>query len=162
MTERVSMRASHDVTAPHTVARSRRRRCPASAMALVVVLALAGCTGGESTASTISTPAASRAELLDPADFAAAIADPGRVTINVHTPDEGQLPGTDSSLPFDQIRQQAAALPPDRTTPLAIYCRTGTMSATAAKTLAALGYTDVVELQGGMLAWQNTGRTIEE
>jgi phage shock protein E len=36
------------------------------------------------------------------------------------------------------------------------------MSATAAKELASLGYTDVVELQGGMLAWRNTGRTIGE
>jgi phage shock protein E len=165
ITERALMRAPFDdhldAIAPHSVARSTHRRSPASVLA-VLVLALAGCTGGEVSEPTASMPVATRAELLNPADFAAAIADPGRVTINVHTPNEGQLPGTDSSLPFDQIQQQVAALPPDRTTPLAIYCRTGTMSATAAKELAALGYTDVVELQGGMLAWRNTGRTIEE
>lgn len=161
ITERALMRAPFDAITPHSVARSTRRRSPASAMA-VLVLALAGCTGGEATEPNASMPVATRAELLNPADFAGAIVDPGRVTINVHTPNEGQLPGTDSILPFDQIQQQAATLPPDRTAPLAIYCRTGTMSATAAKELAALGYTDVVELQGGMLAWENTGRTIEE
>jgi phage shock protein E len=164
ITERIFMRVPFgdhlDAMAPHSVSRSTLRS-PASILT-VLVLALAGCTGGEVSEPTASMPVATRAELLDPADFAAAIADPARVTINVHTPDEGQLPGTDSSLPFDQIRQQAATLPPDRTTPLAIYCRTGTMSATAAKDLAALGYTDVVELQGGMLAWRNTGRTIGE
>ena len=165
ITERALIRAPFDdhleAIAPHSVARSTRRRSPASALA-VLVLALAGCTGSEATEPSASMPVATRAELLNPADFAAAIADPSRVTINVHTPNEGQLPGTDSSLPFDQIQQQAATLPPDRTTPLAIYCRTGTMSATAAKDLAALGYTDVIELQGGMLAWRHTGRTIEE
>jgi rhodanese-related sulfurtransferase len=82
------------------------------------------------------------------------------VTINVHVPFEGAIEGTDLFVPFDKIEQRASRLPADRTTPLAIYCRTGNMSAAAAKTLATLGYTDVVELRGGMRAWKASGRSL--
>ncbi len=98
--------------------------------------------------------------ILEASEFAAAVAEPARVTINVHVPYEGDIPGTDLSIPFDQITLQAAKLPVDRSTPLAIYCRSGPMSAQAAAELGALGYTDVVELQGGMRSWQRTGRPL--
>ena len=97
---------------------------------------------------------------MDPDEFAAVVAEPGRVTVNVHVPFEGDIPGTDLSIPFDEIASQAGTLPADRGTGLAIYCRSGPMSATAATTLADLGYTDVVELRGGMRAWQADGRSL--
>ena len=90
--------------------------------------------------STASSQTAAAVQLLDPAEFAAAIAG-DRVTINVRVPDEGSLPDTDLALPFDQINVPAAELPQDRNTPLAIYCMTGHMSAIAGAELAALGYT---------------------
>lgn len=98
---------------------------------------------------------------LDPAAFAAAVAEPDRVTVNVHVPDEGRIQGTDLMLPYDQVRARAAELPADRTTPLAVYCRTGRMSAEAVAVLTELGYTDVVELAGGMQAWQSAGRPLQ-
>lgn len=107
---------------------------------------------------TEKSPAASR--LVGPSEFATAVAESARVTINVHVPYDGDIPGTDLSIPFDQIAQQAARLPTERSTPLAIYCRSGPMSAVAAAELNALGYTDVVELQGGMRAWQTSGRAL--
>lgn len=111
--------------------------------------------------STTSTPTAGRASDLVPADdFARAVDQPDRVTINVHVPFEGAIRGTDLFIPFDKIEQQTSRLPVDRSTPLAIYCRTGSMSATAAKTLAALGYNDMVELRGGMQAWKASGRSL--
>ena len=109
--------------------------------------------------STASSQTAAAVQLLDPAEFAAAIAG-DRVTINVRVPDEGSLPDTDFALPFDQITARAAELPQDRNTPLAIYCMTGHMSAIAGAQLAALGYTDIVELRGGMEAWQAAGRPL--
>jgi rhodanese-related sulfurtransferase len=36
----------------------------------------------------------------------------------------------------------------------------GNMSAIAGRELLALGYTDVIELDGGMQAWQASGRTL--
>ncbi|RWA18800.1 hypothetical protein MELE44368_03970 [Mycolicibacterium elephantis DSM 44368] len=103
---------------------------------------------------------ASAARLVDAGEFAAAIAEPARLTVNVHVPFEGDIPGTDLSIPFDQIAAQADRLPADRDTPLAIYCRSGPMSTVAAQELRELGYTDVVELRGGMRAWQAEGRPI--
>lgn len=37
---------------------------------------------------------------------------------------------------------------------MAVYCRSGSMSATAVETLARLGYEDIVELDGGMVKWR--------
>ncbi|MFV1366432.1 rhodanese-like domain-containing protein [Mycolicibacterium elephantis] len=107
-----------------------------------------------------TTSTASAARLVDPGEFAAAVAEPERLTVNVHVPFEGDIPGTDLSIPFDQIAAQADRLPADRDTPLAIYCRSGPMSTVAAQALRDLGYTDVVELRGGMRAWQAEGRPI--
>lgn len=63
-------------------------------------------------------------------------------------------------VPYDQIGEKTNALPTDLNTPLAIYCRTGRMSAIAGQTLTGLGYTDVVELEGGMDAWVTSGRPL--
>lgn len=97
--------------------------------------------------------------LVDPATFAESIREPDRVTINVHVPYEGDVPGSDLSVPFDAIAGSVDELPAVGT-PLAIYCRTGSMSAEAAPALAQLGYDDIVELDGGMVAWQADGRRL--
>jgi rhodanese-related sulfurtransferase len=130
-------------------------------LSIASVLALGGCGSGG-----LSAPVGSHAEeagparLVDPDEFAVAVAEPGRVTINVHIPFEGDIDGTDLSIPFDQIASQAERLPVDRGTGLAIYCRSGPMSTKAAATLRDLGYIDVVELRGGMRAWQADGRPL--
>lgn len=96
--------------------------------------------------------------LVDPDAFDTALEQPNTVVINVHVPYEGEIEGTDLLMPFDEI--DAAALPPDRATPLAVYCRSDTMSAEAVVTLAGLGYTNIVELDGGMNAWRASGRMV--
>ena len=137
-------------------------------LALASVAVTAACSTGPTASmhalSSMTTPAAlsptaAAVRLLDPAEFQAAIAG-DRVTINVHVPDQGSLPGTDLAIPYDQITRRAAELPQDRSTPLAIYCRSGNMSAIAGPELTALGYTDVVELRGGMQAWRAAGRPL--
>ena len=136
-------------------------------LALASVAVTAACsTGTPASVEAQSAPAptavshtAATVRLLDPAEFQAAIAG-DRVTINVHVPDQGSLPGTDLAIPYDQITRRAAELPRDRSTPLAIYCRSGNMSAIAGPELTALGYTDVLELRGGMQAWQAAGRPL--
>lgn len=110
---------------------------------------------GVSPGTSATAPSASR--LVDPAAFAAAVAEPTRFTINVHVPFEGSIDGTDAAIPFDRIAADVARLPPDRGAPLAIYCKSGRMSAIAAVELARLSYRDVVELRGGMQAWTLQG-----
>lgn len=100
------------------------------------------------------------ARIVGPDEFAAVMAESGRVTINVHVPYEGDIAGTDLSIPFDQITELDDLLPQQRSMPLALYCRTGRMSAIAADSLTSLGYLDVVDLRGGMKAWQDSGRSL--
>jgi len=106
-----------------------------------------------------SAPSSPPSRLVSPAEFATAISRPGTAVINVHVPFEGEIAGTDRHIRFDEIDRRRAALPP-RSRPLAIYCRTGPISTTAARTLARLGYRDITELRGGMRAWERSGRPL--
>lgn len=81
--------------------------------------------------------------------------------INVHTPFEGKIDQTDLSIPYDQIQQNLDQLPTDKNAKLVLYCRSGHMSGIAAKTLLAAGYTNIWNLDGGMVAWENAGLPIE-
>lgn len=125
-------------------------------------IALAGCSSTSSPEASGSADTATAArpqvpEPLPPAEFAAFIDEhPDVALINVHTPYEGHIDGTDAFVPFDQILDWDD-LPADRSTTLAIYCRSGTMSATAAQELNAAGYTDIIDLAGGMRAWTDAG-----
>lgn len=129
------------------------------------VLAACGTAGVGPTPSNTpgsTSSAASPSRLLGPDGFAAAIDDPARTTINVHVPFEGTLAGTDMMIAYDQITRQVSRLPEDRGRPIAVYCMTDGMSADAARSLAALGYSDIVELRGGMQAWQADGRPVSQ
>lgn len=77
--------------------------------------------------------------------------------INVHIPYEGEIERTDLFIPFDQVEANLGKLPSDRGARIILYCRSGAMSATAARALVKRGYTDVWNLDGGMLAWEHAG-----
>ncbi|MGA9533676.1 MAG: rhodanese-like domain-containing protein [Anaerolineales bacterium] len=73
--------------------------------------------------------------------------------VNVHIPHEGDIPGTDARIPFDQVRQQLSAFPQDVSEPIFVYCRSGNMSEIAAETLTSAGYQQVFNLSGGYREW---------
>lgn len=79
----------------------------------------------------------------------------------MHIPYEGHIEGTDAFVPFDEIDANADDLPADKDAPLFIYCRSGRMSAEATPDLQRLGYTNIIDLKGGMQAWESAGLPVE-
>ena len=81
--------------------------------------------------------------------------------MNVHVPYAGEIDGTDLFIPSEVVEARAGQLP-DKGAQVLLYCQTGRMSAIAAETLVGLGYTNVVELGGGMEAWEAAGYPLEQ
>ncbi len=69
---------------------------------------------------------------------------------------EGEIPGTDLFIPFNAVEANLDRLP-RKDAPVALYCRSGSMSTAAARTLVSLGYSNVMELDGGFNPWKRAG-----
>ncbi len=80
------------------------------------------------------------------------------ILVNVHIPYEGEIEGTDYNIPYNDIEQLTATLPKDAK--IVLYCRSGSMSAQAAKALVERGYTNIYNLERGMIEWKATGREL--
>lgn len=76
--------------------------------------------------------------------------------VNVHIPYQGEIPGTDLFIPYNKIDENLDKLP-DKRAKIVVYCMSGRMSAIAASRLAELGYTNIMDLEGGMIAWKQQG-----
>ncbi len=124
--------------------------------------------------SFLSALSASRAETISAKELAALLkkknltalpsgrqaARQGFTFINVHTPYEGEIAGTDTFIPYNEMVANSASLPKDKNAPIIIYCKSGRMSAEALPVLKKLGYTNVRHLAGGMDAWKKAGQTL--
>jgi sulfur-carrier protein adenylyltransferase/sulfurtransferase len=85
---------------------------------------------------------------------------PGTVVLDVREADEheqGAIPGS-LFIPRGTLETGIESRVQDKATPLVVVCAGGTRSAFAAKTLAELGYTDVVSVAGGFNKWKDEGR----
>ncbi len=81
--------------------------------------------------------------------------------VNVHIPFEGNIANTDLSIPYNEIEQNLGQLPIEKDAKIVLYCRSDRMSNIAAETLVGLGYTNVWNLDGGMVAWEQAGLPID-
>jgi sulfur-carrier protein adenylyltransferase/sulfurtransferase len=72
--------------------------------------------------------------------------------------EQGTIPGS-VFIPRGNLETQVEGKLSDKGTQLVVYCAGGARSAFAAKTLAELGYSDVVSMSGGFNQWKNEGRS---
>jgi rhodanese-related sulfurtransferase len=100
---------------------------------------------------------------VTPLEAQALAADDAVFVLNVHTPYEGEIAGTDAFIEdWDNIAAHVDQLPADKNTPLLVYCRSDRMSSSSVQQLHELGYTNINHLVGGMNAWKAAGLPIEE
>lgn len=122
-------------------------------VALTVVLAACS-DGGATTGAVRVDDAQAVADLLE--------AEPDRIVIDVRTPAEyaeGHLEGAvlvDYNAP--DFAERIAEFDPDAD--YVIYCRSGNRSAGARAVMAEQGFTDVVDVEGGIVAWNQAGLPI--
>ncbi len=82
--------------------------------------------------------------------------------VNVHIPFEGNIASTDLSIPYNEIEQNLDKLPAEKDAKIVLYCRSGRMSTLAAEALVKQGYTNVWNLDGGMVGWEQAGYSVEK
>ena len=117
----------------------------------VTTLLLGGC-------SSSSTAGAK----VDPVAFLTEVSSPEVIVLDVRTPEEfaaGHLAGARNiDVEGAGFAAQVATLDPTAT--YAVYCRSGRRSAVAAATLTELGFTHVIDLDGGLVDLQAAGAAV--
>lgn len=123
---------------------------------LAALVAAACSSAGGTATATIET--------VSPARAAEIIAEgrPGLVLLDVRTPEEfaaGHLANAANlDLYGPGFADALAAL--DRATPYVLYCRTDNRSAEVREMMRSLGFAEVHEIDGGIVAWAEEGRPL--
>jgi sulfur dioxygenase len=101
-----------------------------------------------------------------PEEVRARLAGPGPpLLLDVREPDEydGELGHIGGSVlvPLRELAARAGQLERWKRNPIVVVCRAGVRSTTAAAILSGLGFEQVANLRGGMLAWNDSGLPVE-
>ena len=139
------------------------------AVSTAAVLALAACGGADdaapaTTADQATAASAGGVTVVSPDEAAATIeaAPDDLVILDIRTPEEfaeGHIEGA-TLIDFyrEDFAEQIAAL--DRDDPYVLYCRSGNRSQQARSLMAELGFTDVADVDGGIVGWEAAGLPI--
>lgn len=76
--------------------------------------------------------------------------------LDVRTPEEyqeGHLKGS-ILLPVTEVKEKVTKVLPDKDQKIYVHCRSGARSAKATSEMKKLGYTNVYNMQGGIMAWE--------
>jgi len=131
-------------------------------IALVVALAAlavgpVACAGGDMSATSQDGGSPPAYTDIGPAELATMLEDKDFVLVNTHVPYEGEIGQTDLFLPYNQAAALVDRLPADKAAKIVVYCRSDRMSRIAAEEWAAAGYTNLFNLEGGFVAWEEAG-----
>ena len=127
---------------------------------IVITALLVGCGGQAGAKNTVSQEVKTTGGSywnLSPAQLSAMLKDKDFLMVNVHIPYEGEISQTDLFIPYNEVEQNLARFPQNKGEKIVLYCRSGSMSAIAARTLVRLGFSNVWNLDGGMLNWAKEG-----
>ncbi|MGX8795355.1 rhodanese-like domain-containing protein [Fusibacter sp. JL298sf-3] len=114
---------------------------------LMVLLLFLGCSSTKETDTAYKTLSAEEAKnLMEETE--------SYLLLDVRTPEEYDAGHIEGALlkPLDTLESVAEEAFPDKDQMILIYCRSGNRSATAAKLLQEMGYTDVYDF-GGIIDW---------
>ena len=104
-------------------------------------------------------------ELIDAGEAQGLLAAPPEelVVLDVRTSDEFDAGHIEESVNIDfyaaDFANQLDSL--DKDVPYFVYCRSGNRSATTIETMQGLGFTEVYELDGGIISWAEAGLPID-
>lgn len=132
-------------------------------LCLLLLLVLAACQAAKPaeavTGSIVKVDGGSYLNVT-PAELKNMLTNKDFVFVNVHIPFAGNIANTDLSIAYDQIEQNLTKLPADKNAKIVLYCRSGRMSSIVAEALVKLGYTNLWNLDGGMVTWEQAGYEI--
>jgi rhodanese-related sulfurtransferase len=99
-------------------------------------------------------------QLVNPTEFSELIKKGDGFLLDVHIPEQTHIPGTDAFVPYNEVLKNIGQLPQDKSTPILVYCRSGSMSKTASEEIVNLGYTNVYDLEGGINAYREQNNEV--
>ena len=133
-------------------------------LAVALSLAMLAACGGNETAA----PAVEEIDLstlpdeVDVETVAAIRQNPGVYLLDVREPDEyaaGHIPGI-TLIPMGEVASRLTELPRDKE--IIVTCRTGNRSSQIADLLREQGFTNVHNMTGGIVAWEEAGYAVEQ
>jgi rhodanese-related sulfurtransferase len=96
---------------------------------------------------------------VDPVEFSEVVNQPGVIVLDVRTPAEfsaGHIANAiNINLEGSDFASEVSKL--DMNATVAVYCRSGNRSAVATDQMTELGFTDMYDMQGGILDWEAAG-----
>jgi hydroxyacylglutathione hydrolase len=124
---------------------------------------LVACGGGETAAPAVEEiDLTTLADDVDVATVEAVRQNPGVYLLDVREPDEyaaGHIPGI-TLIPMGEVAARLAELPRDKE--IVVTCRTGNRSSQVADLLREQGFTNVHNMTGGIVAWEEAGYPVEQ
>jgi rhodanese-related sulfurtransferase len=96
---------------------------------------------------------------VDPVEFSEVIAEPGVIILDVRTPEEFNAGHIENAININvadsNFSSEVSKL--DKNATVAVYCRSANRSAVATKEMAELGFSDMYDMQGGIIDWEAAG-----
>lgn len=129
---------------------------------VVLVILLAACGSQPTATATPEIDLASLPAAVDVKTVNAIMGRPDVYLLDVREPDEyaaGHIPGI-TLIPMGEVPDRLSEIPTDKT--VVVTCRSGNRSGQIADYLRGLGYDNVHNMEGGILAWQEAGLPVEQ